>query len=221
MSKATKKVRDKWRMKEWYSVFTPSYFGEQNVAVIPSEDPKKLIGRVVETTLYDITGDFSHQSTKLYFLVVSVSGDRCETILKSHEYSTDYLRSLVRRGSTRIDGIFTAGTLDKYLTRVYVVSFSHGRIQGSQEYAVRQVMGKVVAEKASKLNYSQLCHEMVLGKMGSDVYNEAKKVCPLRHVGVRKSKLLSMPLADQAAEPPLVSLVEQVAPVATTLEPTE
>src|SRR6266516_3518586 len=38
MSKATKKVRDKWRVKEWYSVFTPSYFGEQNVANIPCED---------------------------------------------------------------------------------------------------------------------------------------------------------------------------------------
>ncbi len=200
MSKATKKVRDKWRAKEWYSVYTPSYFGEQMVATIPSEDPKKLIGRVVETTLYDITGDFSHQSTKLYFLTVSIASDRAETILKSHEYSTDYLRSLVRRGSTRIDGIFTANTTDKYLTRVYTVAFSHGRIQGSQEHAIREVMGKVVAEKASKLNYSQLCHEMVLGKMGSDVYNEAKKVCPLRHVGVRKSKLLSMPLARESPE---------------------
>src|SRR5213594_2018711 len=201
MSKATKKIRDKWRAKEWYSVFTPSYFGEQNVAVIPSEDPKKLIGRVVETTLYDITNDFSHQSTKLYFLVVSITGEKCETILKNHEYSTDYLRSLVRRGSTRIDGIFTARTLDNYLTRVYIVSFSHGRIQGSQEHAVRQVMGKIVAEKTAKLTYSQLCHEMVLGKMGSDVYNEAKKVCPLRHIGVRKSKLLSMPLSLEDAMP--------------------
>src|SRR6266516_3371767 len=198
MSKATKKVRDKWRAKEWYSVFTPSYFGEMSVASIPVEDPKKLIGRVVETTLYEITNDFAHQSTKLYFLVVANNGDRCDTILKSHEYSTDYLRSLVRRGSTRMDGIFTASTIDKYLTRVYIVAFSHGRIKGSQEHAVRQVMGKIVAEKASKLTYSQMCHEMVL-----DVYNEAKKVCPLRHVGVRKSKLLSMPLSlEEPQKPP-------------------
>ena len=200
MSKTTKKVRDKWRTKEWYSVYTPAYFGEQNVAGIPCEDPKKLIGRVVETTLYDITGDFSHQSIKLYFLAVSNTGERIDTILKSHEYSTDYLRSLVRRGSTRCDGIFTASTIDKYLLRVYIVAFSHGRINGSQEHGIRQVMGKIVAEKASKLTYSQLCHEMVLGKMGSDVYNEAKKVCPLRHIGVRKSKLLSMPLTLEGAE---------------------
>ena len=194
-------------------MYTPDYFGEKNVANIPSEDPKKLIGRVVETTLYDITDDFSHQSTKLYFLVVSITDTKADTILKSHEYSTDYLRSLVRRGSTRCDGIFTANTTDHYLTRVYIVAFSHGRITGSQEHAVRQVMGKIVAEKASKLTYSQLCHEMVLGKMGSDVYNEAKKVCPLRHVGVRKSKLLSMPLA---AETPALkeTPVEEVAVIA-------
>ena len=120
MSKAAKKIRDKWRLKEWYNVFTPSYFGDKNVSNIPSEDPMKLIGRVVETTLYDITADFSHQSTKLYFLITSTAGNRAETILKSHEYSTDYLRSLVRRGSTRIDGIFTGQTPDKYLVRVYV-----------------------------------------------------------------------------------------------------
>src|SRR5213593_5049084 len=220
MSKATKKIRDKWRAKEWYSVFTPSYFGEQNVAVIPSEDPKKLIGRVVETTLYDITNDFSHQSTKLYFLVVSITDEKCETILKNHEYSTDYLRSLVRRGSTRIDGIFTGRTVDNYLTRVYIVAFSHGRINGSQEHGIRQVMGKIVAEKASKLTYSQLCHEMVLGKMGSDVYNEAKKVCPLRHIGVRKSKLLSMPLSLEDAVPKgkaskeIIETVPEIAAVA-------
>src|SRR5215831_19467016 len=210
MSKTTKKVRDKWRVKEWYAVFTPSYFGEQNVANIPVEDPKKLIGRVVENTLYDITNDFQHQSTKLYFLVTSITGDRADTILKRHEYSTDYLRSLVRRGSTRIDGIFTARTIDNYLTRVYIVAFSHGRIKGSQEHAVRQVMGKIVAAKAAQLTYSQISHEMVLGKLGSDVYNEAKKVCPLRHVGVRKSKLLSMPLQIGEPEKPAAEAPEEL-----------
>ena len=116
-----------------------------------------------------------------------------------------------------MDGIFTANTIDKYLTRVYIVAFSHGRINGSQEHAIRQVMGKIVAEKASKLTYSQICHEMDLGKMGSDVYNEAKKVCPLRHVGVRKSKLLSMPLAAMEKAPEATPVEEElVAPIPET-----
>ena len=103
-------------MKEWYDVYSPSYFGERVVAGIPCETPAALLGRVVETTLYDITDDFAHQSIKLYFLVVNTKEHRAETILKSHEYATDYLRSLVRRGSTRMDGIFNATTKDQYST---------------------------------------------------------------------------------------------------------
>jgi small subunit ribosomal protein S3Ae len=193
LSKATRKVRDKWRLKEWYDVYSPPYFGENVVASIPCEIPGAIIGRVVETTLYDITNDFAHQSIKLYFLVVNAKDHRAETILKSHEYATDYLRSLVRRGSTRMDGIFNATTKDQFASRVSIVAFTRDRIKASQEHGVRQVMRQVVEEKATNLNYDQLSQEVVLGKLGSDIYNLAKKIAPLRHVGVRKSRLISIP----------------------------
>jgi small subunit ribosomal protein S3Ae len=193
LSKAARKVRDKWRAKEWYDVYAPAYFGEKKVASIPCADPGKLIGRVVETTLYDITNDFSHQSQKLYFLVSNVKGSRADTILKGHEYSADYLRSLVRRGSTRMDAIFTVTSRDQYVTRASVVAFTRDRVNANQQHLIRSIMRKTIEEKAVTLAYDQLCHEMVLGIFGSEVYNLAKKISPLRHVGVRKSKLLVIP----------------------------
>ncbi len=192
MSKAPRKVRDKWRSKEWYSVYTPSYFGELNVAQIPCEDQSKLMGRVVENTLYDITGDFAHQSTKLYFLVISAEDDKAQTTLKGHEYSADYLRSLVRRGSSRVDCITEVTTKDRFSTMVSVVAFARGRLNASQQHAIRFVMRKIAEEKAKNLTYDQLSQEIVLGKVGSDIYNEAKKIAPLRHVGVRKSRLTKL-----------------------------
>jgi len=184
-------------------VYSPPYFGENIVASIPCEVPSAVVGRVVETTLYDITNDFAHQSIKLYFLVVNAKDHRAETILKSHEYATDYLRSLVRRGSTRLDGIFNATTKDQFSTRISIVAFTRDRINASQEHGVRQVMRQIVDEKATTLNYDQLSQEVVLGKLGSDIYNLSKKIAPLRHVGVRKSKLLSIP-------PGVVATPEQV-----------
>jgi len=174
-------------------VYSPSYFGEMVVASVPCEEPSAIIGRVVETTLYDITNDFAHQSIKLYFLIANSTDHRANTILKSHEYATDYLRSLVRRGSTRLDGIFNVTTKDQFSTRISIVAFTRDRIKASQEHGIRHVMKQIVDEKALTLNYEQLAHEAVLGKLGSDVYNLAKKIAPLRHVGVRKSKLLSIP----------------------------
>lgn len=196
MSKRSSKrrVRDKWRLKKWYSIITPSYFGEINISSVPADDLRKLTGRVIETTLSDITDDFSHQSIKLHFLVTEVIDSTAQTILKGHEYSTDYLRSLVRRGTSRIDGIFNVKSKDDCLIRVSIVAFTKIRVKSSQEKAIRSIMKNVIEERAKELSYDQLSHEMVLGKIGSDVYNLTKKVVPLRHVGVRKSKLILMPI---------------------------
>src|SRR5207237_10188988 len=93
----------------------------------------------------------------------------------------------------------------------------NGHTKGYQEHDITEVMGKMHAKKASQHTCSQIFYEIILGKMGSDVYNEAKKVCPLRHVGVRKSKLLSMPLEAMQKAPEVKPVEEEiVAPIAET-----
>ncbi|MCD6243059.1 30S ribosomal protein S3ae [Candidatus Bathyarchaeota archaeon] len=191
-----RRVRDKWRAKSWYTVVSPPYFGNVELGLVPASDPSKLIGRVVESTLYDITNDFSHQYLKMYFQITEVDGKTAKTIFKGHEYSRDYLRSLVRRRTTRVDGIFNVTTKDGYKLRVSVCAFTLSRIKTSQEEAIRKIMQKIVEEKASQLTYDQFVQEAVLGKIASDIYNEAKKIAPLRHVGVRKSKLLYRPTEE-------------------------
>jgi len=193
LSKAARRVRDRWRAKAWYSIVSPPYFGGKEIGGTPSGDPKTLVGRAIETTLYEITGDFSHQYLKLSFQVTGIDGTTASTIFKGHEYARDYLRSLVRRGSTRIDGIFSATTKDGYKLQVSIVAFSLARVKSSQETAVRGIMQKIIDEKAKALNFDQLAQELVLGKLASDIYNEAKKIVPIRHIGVRKSRLVASP----------------------------
>ena len=190
MSRAT---RDKWRRKEWYDIILPRYFGETKVGETPSDDPEKVEGRVFETTLAAITGDFSQEYMKMYFQVDEIEGHTARTVFKGHEYLRDYLRSLVRRRSTKVDGFFRVYTKDGYRVKVVVTAMTQRRIQTSKEFAIRKVMTAIVLDKAENLTYDQLAHEMVLGKLASDVYNEAKNVCALRHVGVRKSELLAIP----------------------------
>ena len=190
MSRAT---RDKWRRKEWYDIILPRYFGETKVGETPSDDPEKVAGRVFETTLAAITGDFSQEYMKMYFQVDEIEGHTARTVFKGHEYLRDYLRSLVRRRSTKVDGFFRVYTKDGYRVKVVVTAMTQRRIQTSKEFAIRKVMTAIVLDKAENLTYDQLAHEMVLGKLASDVYNEAKNVCALRHVGVRKSELLAIP----------------------------
>jgi len=191
LSSKTRRVKDKWRGKSWYMVLAPPYFGNVELGAVPVDEQEKLIGRVIESTLYDITNDFAHQYLKMYFQVIGVDGKIARTIFKGHEYSRDYLRSLVRRRTTKVDGIFQITTKDGYKLQVAVCAFTLSRIRTSQEKAIRAIMEKIIKEKASMLTLDQFAQEMVLGKIASDIYNEAKKIAPLRHVGVRKSKLLT------------------------------
>jgi small subunit ribosomal protein S3Ae len=195
VSKRRGRTKDKWRNKKWYKVLSPPYFGGVELGAIPADDPSKLVGRIVDGTLYDITNDFAHQYLKMYFRVEEVEGKTARTVFKGHEYSRDYLRSLVRRRTTRVDGIFNLSTKDGYGLTLAVSVFTLSRIKTSQEQEIRTIMHKIIKEKASSLTFDQFVQELVLGKIASDIYNRAKKISPLRHVGVRKSKLTIQPAA--------------------------
>ena len=186
-------VRDKWRRKDWYDIYLPRYFGETKVGETPSEDPSKIMGRVYNTTLAAITGDFSQEYLKMYFQVIGIEENTAQTVFKGHEYLRDYLRSLVRRRSTKVDGFFRINTVDGYGLKIVVTVLTNARIQTSKEKAIRDIMRTVIEEKAQTLEFGQIVHEMVLGKLASDVYNQARKITALRHVGIRKSELLAMP----------------------------
>ncbi len=193
MSSKSKRVRDKWRSKVWYMVVAPPFFGNVELGALPAEETEQLVGRVIEATLYDITSDFSHQYLKMFFQINEIDGKTAHTLFKGHEYSRDYLRSLVRRRTTKVDGLFNLITKDGYKLRVAVSALTLSRIKTSQEELIRNMMEKIINEKAAILRMDQFVQEMVLGKIASDVYNKAKKVAPLRHVGIRKSKLIAQP----------------------------
>lgn len=193
MSKKRRRTRDKWRQKSWYKVVSPPYFGGIELGFLVAEAPSGLVGRVVDATLYDITRDFTHQYLKMYFRIGEVTDKIAQTVFNGHEYSAEYLRSLVRRRTTRIDGILTITTKDRYRLRLAVSVFTLNRIKTSQERLVRSIIRRIAREKADVLTFDQYVQELVLGKIASDIYNEAKKIAPLRHVGVRKSKLLLQP----------------------------
>ena len=174
---------------------SPPYFGGVELGAVPADDPNKLVGRIMDATLYDITKDFAHQYLKLYFRVEEVEGKVARTVFKGHEYSRDFLRSLVRRRTTRVDGLFNTTTTDAYGLRLAVSVFTLSRIKTSQEHEIRAIMNKIIKEKSLALTFDQFVQELVLGKIASDIYNESKKISPLRHVGVRKSKLTFQPAA--------------------------
>ncbi len=199
MSKKPAKVKDKLRDKTWYKIVAPPYFGAIELQETPANTPEQILGRTIETTLYEVTNDITHQSTHLKLIIEKTEGDKAITGFKGHELARDYLRSLIRRGTSRIDGTVNVTTKDGRALRVAVVAFTTSRAKTTQEMGVRRVMYDVVQKKSAELNFDEFVQQMVLGKIASDVYNESKKITPLRKIEVRKSKLAALSRGRAAA----------------------
>ncbi|MDI6888359.1 MAG: 30S ribosomal protein S3ae [Methanocellales archaeon] len=183
--------KEGWKAKNWYDVLAPEMFGSVNIGQTPADDPKKLIGRTVESTLGDLTNDWSKQKVKMLFRVHDVVGKGAHTQFIGHMMAQDYMRSLIKRRTSKIEVNIVAATKDGYTVRVKPVCFTVKRAHSPQIQAIKQVMHNTVVERAKKLSFSQFIQEVVLGKIASDIYKEVKPIYPLRRVEIVKTEVMS------------------------------
>lgn len=187
--------------KSLYVIRAPSYFGNREIGTTFSDDPAKLIGRTVKVSLYNLTDDFSKQYMIIRFKIIRVDGNEAHTVFYGHEYGREFLRSLVRRGTSRVDGFYNLKTLDNVAMRVQGTVFTLKRETSGKKRIIRRIMKEVLESSASRLTLDQFAQELVLGKTASDIYNSVKKILLPRHVGIVKSKVLSLPIETQSAGP--------------------
>lgn len=183
----------KRKAKKLFRVFTPPYLGFKEVGTVLATGPEHVIGRTVEITFYEVTGDFQHQNIKLKLQILKVEGDEAYTDLKTMEYMREFLRSLVRRRTSMVDAVIDLETKDGYKIRAMAIAFTTRRITSSRKRAIRKVAFEILKKRATELVFKQFIHEALLGKIASEIYNEGKKIYPLRFVGVRKIKVLRRP----------------------------
>ncbi len=190
----SREARSKWEAKEWFRVLAPSAFGFAEVATVPANDARSLVGRTVEISFYDITKDISQLPIKLKFQVVDVEGLTARTQLKQIELTRDYVRSLVRRGTSRINAILDVETADGIRLRVMSMAVTQSRVKASQKRAIRRVMFDLISTKAASMKFDEFVQEIVLGRLAAEIEAAARKIYPLRKAEVYKVKVLTSPL---------------------------
>lgn len=193
MARRSQRKAESRKAKQWFKVVSPEMFGQVPVGETVANDPERVVGRVIETTLGDLTNNFSKQNTKLRFKVDRVAGDSAYTKFMGHEMTSDYVRSLVKRRTSRIDAIVDVTTTNGYQVRIKPSCFTVKRARANQVKSIRDISKNVVLEKSNGLDLNQLVQEVVLGKLSLDIYKEAKMVYPLRRVEVRKMEIMGEP----------------------------
>ena len=191
MARRKTRVKDKWREKRWITVFAPDSFNNVPLAYIPITDDENAVGRVVEVTLHDILkGDQSQHQYKIFFQINKIQGDSATTIFKKYEYAKEFLRSVVRRGSSKINFIVDAKTKDGFIFRLKLIILTHRQLNTSRKHALRLIAKDVIDKTIPQMTIEQFVQATCYGKINSDIMAAAKKLIRIRHVGFEKVKLV-------------------------------
>lgn len=188
----TKKIS--FKDKDWYEVFSPKSFDNRSIGEIIGLE-NTIIGRTLETSLYDFTENFRDINLKLKFKIVSanIEAKTCQSIFSGHAFSNDYVRSLIGRGTSKIQTIINLTTKDNYIFRVTTVCTTIKRARSSQQILIRKIMREILKEFAQSLNHEKFVRGMIYGEFQHQVRRIAKTIYPLSSSTVIKSKLISIP----------------------------
>ena len=190
---AARKVKDKWKAKNWYQVLAPSLFDNVPVSESLSDKPESLIGRVTEVSMQDLTNDFRKSHIKLYFKIDKVEDGNAYTHFKGHSLTSDYLRRMIRRRKSRVDGIYDVETKDGAHLRVKPFAITEKRIQNSQKKLIRSVMKETIVKGGTAKTLNEFLKEILEGRMGSEIYKNCKKFYPVKRVEIHKTEINQLP----------------------------
>lgn len=198
---AARRVKDRWKAKQWYQVTAPAAFSHKPLAETLADEPEKLLGRRVEATLFDLTGDMKQMHIKLTFQVSEIADRNAKTVFDGHTMTSDYVRRLTRRGATKIPAVFDLQTKDGSRIRAKPFAIVDRRCQTTQAQAIRKVMEEHLKKSAEQNTLSGFLADVLVGDLTTRMYKDARKIHPLRRIEVAKTEVLKAPAVEMDETP--------------------
>ena len=181
---AKKKSVSSWKSKKVYSVVSPENFEEKEIGTSVADDPKKLVGRTVETSLANLTDDRRKQHLKLIFEIVRVDKDVAYTRFKKFYTPVGYLRYKIRKGNTKIE-VISDREYSREKLRVKVMVLTRYRVSESVRKEISQVMEDIL-ENHSDNTPEEILQLTLFGKLGTEMYKKARGIAPINRVEVHQ-----------------------------------
>ena len=134
--------------------------------------------------------------------VDEIQGKNCLTNFHGMDFTSDKLRSLVRKWQTLIEAHVDIRTTDGYLLRLFTIAFTKRRpnqvkkttyAKSSQIKEIRKKMFEVMNREASSCDLKELVQKFVPEVIGREIEKSCQGIYPLQNVYVRKVKILKAP----------------------------
>jgi len=206
-----KKTIDPFARKDWYDIKAPAVFQNRDIGktlVTRSSGTRiasdYLKGRILEVCLADLNGNEDQAHRNIKFRIEDIQGKHCLTNFYGLNYTSDKIRSLVRKWQSLIEAHVDVKTVDGYHLRLFCIAFTKKvspvkktcYARTSQVKAIRKKMVEIMSREASAVELKDLVVKIIPDTIGKNIEKETRGIYPLRDVAIRKIKVLKSPKID-------------------------
>jgi small subunit ribosomal protein S3Ae len=182
-------MASKLKGKEWYQIVAPGFFGDLVIGETMAIAPNQIKGRVVETSITDITGDPNKYYLKFYFKIEDIKDNKAVTKFIGHDCTKDFLARIVHTRSTRIDTNDIIKLVDNTF-RVKTIAVTNRRVSKSIASEIRRNIREIVINELTKLKTDDFIRELISGNLQMRIRKMICKIYPLRYFEFRKTEIL-------------------------------
>lgn len=182
------KVKEKFRGKEWFEIRAPKFLGEGAVGETPAIDAAMLVGRTVESNLFELANDPSKFHIKLFFKIESVNGRNAYTRFFGHECTRDFISRIVQKRTGVVETNDLLNLADGKL-RVKSIAICNRPVQTNIKMKIRKMIGEML--RAEKPTTERFVQDFLSGKTQNAIRNELSKIYPIRIFELRKTEVVA------------------------------
>jgi len=207
-----RKIVDPLTKKTWYDIRAPSAFTVRNVGwtLVSRTTGTKvatdgLKGRVVPVSLADLNKDEDQAYRIIKLRIEDVQGKHCLTNFHGMNFTTDKLKSLVRKWQSLIEAHVDVKTTDGYVLRLFAIAFTKKEkgssrktfyAKTSQVRQIRKKMAQIMTTEATTVDLKELVNKFIPNSIGKSIEKQCYGIYPLTNVFIRKVKVLKTPKFD-------------------------
>ncbi|CAN1271884.1 40S ribosomal protein S3a, partial [Linum perenne] len=207
-----KKAADPFAKKDWYDIKSPMVFDVRSVGktLVTRTQGTKIASeglkhRVFEISLADLQKDEDNAYRKIRLRAEDVQGRNVLTNFWGMDFTTDKLRSLVRKWQSLIEAHVDVKTTDNYTLRMFCIAFTKRRpnqvkrtcyAQSSQIRQIRRKMREIMINQAQSCDLKDLVKKFIPESIGKEIEKATVGIYPLQNVFIRKVKILKAPKFD-------------------------
>lgn len=184
-----RKTMDSWKKKEWYTIVAPDMFEGKQVGNTLSDEPAKLMDRILELPLSELTGNPAHQFVKLWFRVNDIKGKTASTVFDGYELTKEYIRRNVRRRKSMVKCIADVTTKDNRKLQVTAIAFTLRKADTAKKDVVRKIMDGQLKALGSADPFGTYVQKLIFGNVAAEIFKQSKPVLPLRRVDITKAEV--------------------------------